>query len=100
MKCAAAFVLAAVVALDGPIVAQTPGRAVVVLENDRVRAYRSEAGVLAGVQHGPGVVVWLSDSGSMKSGRAIWLDDVALPPGEGSGSGPIAIVQLREHPAA
>jgi quercetin dioxygenase-like cupin family protein len=72
---------------------QTPGRAIVVVENSRIRAYRTTAGVLVGVQHGPGVVVWLSDSPSGKAERAVWLDDAALPPGDGAGSGPIVIVQ-------
>jgi quercetin dioxygenase-like cupin family protein len=73
---------------------QTPGTAIVALENSRIRAYRTTAGVLVGVQHGAGVVIWLSDGPSGKAGRAIWLDDVAAPPRDGAGSGPIVIIQL------
>lgn len=77
----------------GPSMRQTPGKAVVALENSRVRAYRTTAGVLVDVQHGAGVVIWLSDGPSGKAGRAIWLDDVAVPPPQGAGSGPIVIIQ-------
>jgi quercetin dioxygenase-like cupin family protein len=79
---------------------QTPGQAVVTVENARIRAYRTAAGVLAGVQHGPGVIVWLADGPLGKAGRALWSDDVAVPPREGAGSGPIVIVQLQPPQAA
>src|ERR1044071_8135035 len=65
----------------------------IAVQNASVRVYRTNAGVLGGVAHQPGVVVWLEDGPSGKAGRAIWLDDVAAPPAEGAGTGPIAIVQ-------
>jgi quercetin dioxygenase-like cupin family protein len=69
------------------------GRATVALNNARVRAYRTTAAVLAGVAHGPGVVVWLQDGPNGKAGRAIWLEDVAAPPATVEGSDEIVIVQ-------
>jgi quercetin dioxygenase-like cupin family protein len=75
------------------VVAALPApHATVVLQNSRVRAYRTTAGVRAGVQHGPGVVVWLEASGNNRAGHAIWVDDVASA-AEGKGDAPIAIVQ-------
>jgi quercetin dioxygenase-like cupin family protein len=70
-----------------------PPRATVVLQNARVRAYRTTAGALAGVEHGPGVVVWLEAESADKAGRALWVDDAAATPPGGAGQGPIAIVQ-------
>jgi len=100
--------IAVAAAFSGVASAQTPGRAVVALDNTRVRAYRTTAGVLAGVQHGPGVVIWLSDGPAPsgvegpngKAGRAIWVDDAALPPPSGAGSGDIVIVQPLESPSS
>jgi len=73
-------------------VLQTP-HATLVLNNASVRAYRTTAGALEGVAHGPGVVVWLEGTPAEKPGRAIWVDDAAVPPPEGVGHGPIAIIQ-------
>jgi quercetin dioxygenase-like cupin family protein len=78
--------------------AQTVPRAAVVLDNARVRAYRTTIGALAGVAHGPGVVIWIRDSPSGKSGRAIWVDDAAVPPTGESGDA-IVIVQPLAQPA-
>lgn len=96
MKTFAALTLTAVLVV--PAFSQTPGSAVVVLDNARVRAYRTTAGVLNGIQHDPGVVIWLSDGPAGKAGRAVWLDDTALPPPAGVGSGPIVIVQPLTSP--
>jgi quercetin dioxygenase-like cupin family protein len=69
-------------------------RAVVVLDNARVRAYRTTEGALDGVDRGAGVVIWLKD------GRAMWLDDVShRATATQTDAGEIVIVQLRE-PAA
>jgi len=76
---------------------QTPAstrRAAVALENSRVRIYRTVAGEVGGIGHGPGVVVWLQDGPLGKAGRAIWLDDVAAPPAQGLDNAPTVIVQL------
>jgi quercetin dioxygenase-like cupin family protein len=45
--------------------------ATVVIDNPRVRVFRTSDGSLAGVDHGPGVVI------SLDSGTAEWMDDVA-----------------------
>lgn len=79
--------------------AQTVPRAAIALDNARVRAYRTTIGVLAGVGHGPGVVIWLRDSPSGKAGRAMWLDDVAVPPAAGESGDAIVIVQPLAQPA-
>src|SRR4029453_6828804 len=78
---------------------QTVPRAAVALDNARVRAYRTTVGVLAGVAHGPGVVIWLRDGPGGKSGRAVWLDDVAVPPATGQSGDAIVIVQPLAQPA-
>ena len=75
------------------IVVLQPPHATVVLDNPTVRAYRTSAGALEGVAHGPGVVVWLEGTPAEKPGRAIWVNDAAVPPPEGAGRGPIAIIQ-------
>jgi quercetin dioxygenase-like cupin family protein len=80
-------------ALAAFVSAQSTQRARVVLDNAHVRAYRTTAGALAGVNHGAGVVIWLSDGSDGKSGNAMWLDDAAVPPPQGPGSGTIVIVQ-------
>jgi quercetin dioxygenase-like cupin family protein len=73
-------------------VAAATDAADLVLDNARVRAYRTSAGALEGVAHGPGVVIWLKDSVAGNAGRAIWADDVAAPL-DGDRSEPIVIVQ-------
>jgi quercetin dioxygenase-like cupin family protein len=80
-------------------VSQTAGRATVVLDNARVRAYRTTADVVAGVDRGPGVVVWLRDGAAGKAGRAIWRDDAAAPPAAGEGREEVVIVQPRGQPS-
>ena len=82
-----------------PAATQTVPRATVALDNARVRAYRTTIGALAGVAPGPGVVIWIRDSPSGKSGRAIWLDDVAAPPPTGESGDAIVIVQPLAQPA-
>jgi quercetin dioxygenase-like cupin family protein len=65
-----------------------------VLENPRVRAYRSPDGSLAGVAHGPGVVIAIADAPGTKAGTAVWIDDVASPSSAAGGPrGSIVIVQ-------
>jgi quercetin dioxygenase-like cupin family protein len=91
-------VCAAALALAGAAGQPRPGRASVVLDNERVRAYRTTADVVAGVDRGGGVVVWLRDSPAGKAGHAVWLDDVAVPQA-GAGSEEILIVQPRGRAA-
>jgi quercetin dioxygenase-like cupin family protein len=78
------------------VVASSP-----ILENPRVRAYRSTNGSLTGVAHGPGVVISLKDAAGVKAGTAVWMDDAAAPSTTRSTRGSIVIVQpLRlTHPA-
>jgi len=64
-----------------------------VLENPRVRAYRSPDGSLAGVAHGPGVVISVEDAGEVKAGSAVWVEDAAVPSGTARSRGSIVIVQ-------
>jgi quercetin dioxygenase-like cupin family protein len=78
---------------------QTVPRAAVALDDARVRAYRTTIGVLAGIAHGPGVVIWIRDSPRGKSGRAIWVDDAAVPPPTGESGDAIVIVQPLAQPA-
>lgn len=49
----------------------------VVLDNARVRVYRTDAASLAGVEHGPGVVVWVDENAGDARERVVWRDDVA-----------------------
>jgi quercetin dioxygenase-like cupin family protein len=78
---------------------QPAGRATVVLDNASVRAYRTTADALAGVDHGAGVVIWLPDSAAGKAGHAVWLDDAAVAAGGGSGE-EVVIVQPRARDSA
>jgi len=87
-----------IVAAVALAVLQSP-HAAVVLNNPTVRAYRTTAGALDGVAHGPGVIVWLQGTATEKPGRAMWVDDAAVPPPGGVGDGPIAIIQPRARAA-
>ena len=64
-----------------------------VLENARVRAYRSADGSLDGVAHGPGVVISIADAPGVKAGTAVWMEDAAVRPSAASSRGSIVIVQ-------
>ena len=68
-----------------------------VLENPRVRAYRSTDGSLDGVAHGPGVVISIADAPGMKAGTAVWAEDASVRASATPSRGSIVIVQpLRE----
>jgi quercetin dioxygenase-like cupin family protein len=69
-----------------------------VLENPRVRAYRSADGSLTGVAHGPGVVITLEDAPGVKAGNAVWVEDAAAPPAAKAARGSIVIVQPLRPP--
>jgi quercetin dioxygenase-like cupin family protein len=64
-----------------------------VLENPRVRAYRSTDGSLDGVAHGPGVVISIADAPGMKAGTAVWAEDAAVRASATPLHGSIVIVQ-------
>jgi quercetin dioxygenase-like cupin family protein len=65
----------------------------ILLDNARVRVYRTRADVLTGVEHGPAVIISLEDSAGAKPGSAIWVDDAAVPSRTRIGRGTIVIVQ-------
>jgi len=64
-----------------------------VLDNPSVRAYRTTAGSLDGVAHGPGVVIALEDAPGMTMGSAVWVEDAAIPSKTMSSRSAIVIVQ-------
>ena len=80
-------------AIAAVLVATSP-----VLENQRVRAYRTSAGALTGVAHGPAVVIALDDADGVKMGNATWVDDAAAPSPATSAGGSIVIVQPLRPP--
>jgi hypothetical protein len=67
----------------------------VVLDNARVRVYRTTAGSLTGVDHGPAVVVSLDDRAGAGVGHAVWVEDAAAPSSTSKVRGSIVIVQPR-----
>jgi hypothetical protein len=72
-----------------------------VVDNPRVRVFRSTAGSFAGVEHAPAVIVALEDGPGASAGTAIWVDDAAAPAGAGGMKGGIVIVQPRlQSPSA
>jgi quercetin dioxygenase-like cupin family protein len=64
-----------------------------VLDNPRVRAYRSTDGSLDGVAHGPGVIISIDDAPGVKAGTAVWVEDAAVPASATPSRGSIVIVQ-------
>jgi len=68
-----------------------------VVDNPRARVYRATAGPLAGVDHGPAVVVLLEDGPGAKAGSAVWVEDAAAPSSTSNLSGAIVIVQPRRQ---
>ena len=75
-------------------VSQTARDASIVVNNPRARVYRTVAGSLSGVAHGPAVVVALENNpGGAQAGSAVWVEDAAVPPVSPRMRGPIVIVQ-------
>ena len=62
-------------ALAAMLIAIAP--ATIVLDNPHVRVFRTTNGSLAGVDHGPGVVISLDAGAGRTAGTAVWMDDVA-----------------------
>jgi hypothetical protein len=60
------------------------------VNHPRVRVYRTTADRIAGVQHGPAVIVMLDNGGA---GQAVWVDDAAAPPPTAAVRGSLVIVQ-------
>jgi quercetin dioxygenase-like cupin family protein len=74
--------------------ARVDARAALVLDNARVRAFRTTGASLAGVAHGPGVVVPLEDGPTRKAGDAYWAADAAIPVDvSGTNTSPLVIVE-------
>ena len=61
------------------------GRAVVVLDNPRVRIFKTSGPSLIGVEHKAGVVVPLDDGANRKRGEAYWAGDAATSAGPSGG---------------
>jgi len=90
--------LAATAGASGPS-ARAELRAAVVLDNARVRVFKTTGASLAGVAHGPGVVIPLEDGSAGKAGDAYWAADAAIPVDlTGTNTGPLVIVEPK--PAA
>src|SRR3954470_11296138 len=73
----------------------------VLIENARVRVYRTTAGALTSVDHMPAVIVSLDDDPTgIKRGTAVWVNDAAAPPSTANLRGAIVIVQPHGGAAA
>jgi len=72
--------------------------ATVVLDNPRVRVFRTTGASRTGVDRGPGVVISLDARAGRTDGNAVWMDDVASQPALASG-GSFIIVQPRRAAA-
>ena len=66
-----------------------------VLDNPRVRVYRTTAGALTQVPPGPAVVVSLEDGPGSDAERAVWLEDTSAPAGASHVHGTIVVVRPR-----
>jgi len=86
---AASAMLAAGAGSSGPP-ARADGRAVVVLDNAKVRVLKTTGAALAGVAHGPGVVVPIEDGPTRKKGEAYWA---AGKESSSSDPGPLVFVE-------
>src|SRR5947207_15812256 len=64
-------------AATNPLQARAAGPRVL-MDNARVRVYRTTADQLAGVSHGPAVVVSIADGAGAAMGKAVWVDDAAV----------------------
>jgi quercetin dioxygenase-like cupin family protein len=69
-----------------------------VLDNPRVRVFRTTDSALAGVDSGPGVVIALDDARGSKAGTAVWMDNVASQ-AQSTFGGSLIIVQPRRATA-
>lgn len=70
--------------------ARADGRMVVVLDNARVRVFKTTAPSLGGVAHRPGVAIPLADGPTRKKGDAYWVADHAS---SGADPGPLVFVE-------
>jgi hypothetical protein len=94
MKLSTVFALIAALSPQAAPANKPADTAVRILDNDRVRVYRTDSGSLKGIWPGPGVVIWVQQP-SGDNARAVWRDSVtdgSTTPGEG----PLVIVQPRK----
>lgn len=81
---AALWIAASAAALAAPRIA---------LQNGRVRAWRTTADALSGLDHGPGAIIALEAGEAGPAGTAVWADDVAAPGAAGRLRGDVVVVQ-------
>jgi quercetin dioxygenase-like cupin family protein len=100
----AAYVAASTVFAAGAPSGQSPPdgiRAAVVLDNERVRVFKTTGASLEGVEHRAGVVVPLEDGPTRTAGAAYWAIDAGVhqePPGSDTSS--LVIVEPKAVTAA
>lgn len=94
MKLPTLLALIAALSAQTAPVAKPADTAVRVLDNARVRAYRTDSGSLKGIDAGPGVVIWIRQPGG-DAARAVWRDNVTEG-GTTPANGPLVIVQPRK----
>jgi quercetin dioxygenase-like cupin family protein len=99
-SCSAAAVAPAAATSHQTSRAARDARPRVLIDNARVRVYRTTAGALAGVDHVPAVIVSLDDAAGGKAGSAVWVPDAAAPPPAANLRGTIVIVQPRTGASA
>jgi quercetin dioxygenase-like cupin family protein len=96
MKLLTVFALIAALSPQAAPASKSTDTAARVLDNARVRVYRTDSGSLKGIDPGPGVVIWVRPPAGDKP-RAVWRDNVT----EGStapSDGPLVIVRPRKSP--
>ena len=75
-------------------------QALVVLDNASVRVFKTRGASLSGVDHRPGVVIVLEDSGDGRAGDARWASDGAVPTERRAANpGPLIIVEPKDAAA-
>jgi quercetin dioxygenase-like cupin family protein len=80
--------------------ARADGRAVVVLDNARVRVFKTTGASLAAVVHGPGVAIPLEDGPTRKKGAAYWVPNKdKVEESSGTDPGPIVFVEPKPFTA-
>jgi quercetin dioxygenase-like cupin family protein len=76
------------------------GRAAVVLDNERVRIFKTIGTSRAGVEHRAGVVIPLEDGPTSKAGAAYWAADAAGAADGDPSTGSLVIVEPKDVGAA
>ena len=79
--------------------ARAAGKAVVVLDNARVRVLKTTGALLAGVAHKPGVVIPLADGPTRKKGEAYWATNQDSASGA-TDPGPLIFVEPKPFTGA